>query len=114
MLVEKFVAALSSGDMSKLMTVLSLDATLYSDGGGKVTAARRPILGAERIAAFFEGLLRKLEPGFSYKLAFVGGEPGLVTYSNGVTVSVFSFQIEQGKITAVYIVVNPDKLTLVH
>ncbi|WP_028548452.1 RNA polymerase sigma-70 factor [Paenibacillus sp. UNC451MF] len=114
MLVEKFIAALSSGDMSKLMAVLSLDATLYSDGGGKVTAARRPILGAERIAIFFEGLLKKLQPGYSYKLAFVGGLPGLVTYSNGITVSVFSFRIDDGKIAAVYIVVNPDKLTLVH
>ncbi|OXM86269.1 RNA polymerase sigma-70 factor [Paenibacillus rigui] len=112
-LVEQFVSALTSGDMGKLMNILTQDATLFSDGGGKVTAAVRPILGAARITSFLEGVRMKIASDFSCKFVFVGGEPGLVTYSGGAAGSVLSFRIEQGRIAGIYIVVNPDKLTLV-
>ena len=110
-LVEQFVAALTSGDMSKLMNIISLDATLYSDGGGKVNAAIRPIQGASRILSFFVGIMKKLGPDYSHKFALVGAEPGLITYSSGIADSVLSFHTVEGKIRDIYIVVNPDKLT---
>ncbi|QHW32393.1 RNA polymerase sigma-70 factor [Paenibacillus rhizovicinus] len=110
MLVEQFTAALASGDIGKLLNVLSLDATLVSDGGGKVSAAVRPIVGPARIASFFEGLRKKLPPDFGFKLALVGGQPGLVTYAGGAPASVFSFRTEQDRIAEIYVVVNPDKL----
>lgn len=113
-LVEQFTAALASGDVGKLLNVISLDATLVSDGGGKVSAAVRPIAGAARIVSFFAGVLKKLDPGFSYRLALVGGQPGLVTFERGSASSVFTFGIEQDRIAAIYIVVNPDKLAGVH
>lgn len=109
-LVEQFVKALASGDIAALLQVLSADAVLYSDGGGKVTAAVRPILGAERISQFLAGLLAKVPDGFSFKLADVNGLPGIVTYVYGQPSSVFSFHAANGCIASVYIVVNPDKL----
>jgi RNA polymerase sigma-70 factor (ECF subfamily) len=109
-LANQFVQALAAGDMSTLLKVLSADAALYSDGGGKVTAAVHPILGAERITRFLAGLLGKLPAGFSYKTAVVNGLPGIITYVDGNSSSVFSLHIEGDCITAIYIVVNPDKL----
>ncbi|MFC5405496.1 RNA polymerase sigma-70 factor [Cohnella soli] len=112
-LVGKFIGALSTGNLGQLMNVLSTDATLFSDGGGKVSAATRPIAGAERIAKFFDGLMKKTSPGFSFRVATVNGSTGIVTYEDGRASSVISFHAKDGVISAVYIVVNPDKLLLV-
>lgn len=111
MLVEQFVRALTSGDAGKLMTILSADATLYSDGGGKATAALRPIEGADRITRFLAGVMGKISAGFSFKMVTINGLPGIVTYENGKTSSVVSFDVKGSHIERVYIVVNPDKLT---
>jgi RNA polymerase sigma-70 factor (ECF subfamily) len=109
-LVDQFVHALTVGDLGKLMNILSNDATLYSDGGGKVKAAVRPIMGAERVAAFLAGILEKAPADFSYKIAVVNGQAGIVTYTNGKPLSVFTFQVENNRMAAIYNVVNPDKL----
>lgn len=109
-LVDQFVHALTVGDLGKLMNILSNDATLYSDGGGKVNAAVRPIMGAGRVAAFLAGILEKAPAGFSYRIAVVNGQAGIVTYTNGKPLSVFSFHVENNCMTAIYNVVNPDKL----
>ncbi|MEF3302445.1 RNA polymerase sigma-70 factor [Paenibacillus sp. GYB003] len=112
-LVRQFVQALASGDIARLLGILSEDAVLYSDGGGKVHAATRPIVGADRVIRFLTGLLEKASPAFSFRFARVGSDAGIVTYENGVPQSVFSFHAENGRIAAVYIVVNPDKLAYV-
>ncbi|AFH59506.1 RNA polymerase sigma-70 factor [Paenibacillus caseinilyticus] len=109
-LIEGFLTALATGDVPKLLSSLSEDASLFSDGGGRVTAAVRPILGADRIIRFLTGLLEKSPPGFSYRPALVGGGPGLVTYIHGEPSSVMSFEVAGGQIRAIYIVVNPEKL----
>lgn len=109
-LIERFVQALTTGNVGKLMDILSADAVLYSDGGGKVTAAVRPVQSAERISRFFEGLMAKLPEAFSYRLADVNGQPGIVCYSGKQPVNVVSFQIQEDRVHGIYIVVNPDKL----
>ncbi|MNS41433.1 ECF RNA polymerase sigma factor SigJ [compost metagenome] len=108
--VEQFVQALLSGDVNALLNIIKTDAVLYSDGGGKVTAAVRPILGAERIAMFFSGLLAKPPEGFSYSVTGVNGDIGIVTYTNGHPLNVVTFQVQEGQIANIYLVVNPDKL----
>ncbi|MET3292897.1 UNVERIFIED_CONTAM: RNA polymerase sigma-70 factor (TIGR02957 family) [Brevibacillus sp. OAP136] len=112
--IDQFVEALQSGNIGKLMSVLAADSTLFSDGGGKVTAAVRPIVGAERIALFLAGIMAKATSGFSFKVAVVNNQPGIVTYEDGKPSSVVSFLVEEGSIAAIYIVVNPDKLLHVH
>ncbi|MBB6733161.1 RNA polymerase sigma-70 factor [Cohnella zeiphila] len=108
--VDQFIGALATGNVGKLMDLLTSDAVLLSDGGGKVTAATRPILGPDRIMRFLAGLLEKIPPGFSSRSAEVGGEPGFVTYVDGKPQSVFSFLMEDGRIKRIYLVANPDKL----
>ncbi|SDW79009.1 RNA polymerase sigma-70 factor [Paenibacillus sp. CF384] len=110
-IVEQFVQAIMSGNMGQLLSVVRADAVLYSDGGGKVKAAIRPILGAERIAAYFFGLLAKLPQDYTYVLSEVNGETGIVGYDgDGQPNNVHSFEIADGQISSFYIVVNPDKL----
>jgi len=108
--VEQFVQALTSGNSGQLVNILKADASLYSDGGGKVTAAVRPIMGAERISLFLFGLMSKLPPDFSYQIMPVNGLPGIVSYSGKKPNNVITFRIEEDVITDIYIVVNPDKL----
>ncbi len=109
-LVERFVQALTTGNVGQLMDILSADAVLYSDGGGKVSAAVRPVQSAERISRFFEGLMAKLPKAFTYRLAEVNGQPGIVCYFGKQPAYVFSFHMREERIDAIYIVANPDKL----
>jgi RNA polymerase sigma-70 factor (TIGR02957 family) len=109
-LVEQLVQALTTGDVGRLMKLISSDATLYSDGGGKVTSAVRPILGAERIISFFMGILKKLPPDFAIKFCSVNGQTGIVGYGGGRISYIFTFQIKANQLSDIYLVANPDKL----
>ncbi|MDF2669660.1 MAG: subfamily polymerase sigma-70 subunit [Paenibacillus sp.] len=110
-LTRQFVQALTTGNIAKLMSLLTEDAILLSDGGGKVTAAIRPILGADRITRFMAGLVEKVPADFSYKFANVNGRLGIVSYFGSQINNVISFQVQHNLITNVYIMVNPDKLS---
>jgi RNA polymerase sigma-70 factor (TIGR02957 family) len=108
--VEQFVQALVSGNIGQLLNIVKTDAVLYSDGGGKVKAAIKPIMGAERIAMFMSGVVSKVPEGFSYSLTTVNGQMGVVAYNDGLPYNVISFHVVDGQIDAIYLVVNPDKL----
>jgi RNA polymerase sigma-70 factor (TIGR02957 family) len=108
--VEQFVQALMSGNAGRLVSILKTDAHLYSDGGGKVRAAIHPILGAERISMFLLSLAGKLPQDFSFRIASVNGETGIVSYFGNEINHVITFRIEDDAITDIYIVINPDKL----
>lgn len=110
-LTEKFLQACRSGDMEGLLVLLADDVTVWSDGGGKATAARRPIRGKEKVARFFLGLAGKAASRFIARIAPVNGGPGVVVYhADGRPATVLSLDIEDGRIRAVRTVVNPDKL----
>jgi RNA polymerase sigma-70 factor (TIGR02957 family) len=109
-LVKQFVQALTTGNVGLLLTILSKDATLYSDGGGKVQAAIHPILGGDRISRFLLGIVQKSASGFSFQFAIVNEQPGIITYVDSQVTSVCSFQIKDNRMDTIYIVVNPDKL----
>ena len=105
---EQFVAACRTGDLKTVESMLTSDAEVHSDGGGRVSAARVVIAGPDKVARFLTGIFRKR--WFQQtELTSVNGEPGLVFRSDQQVVSVMSFRIEDG-IKAVYIMVNPDKL----
>jgi RNA polymerase sigma-70 factor (ECF subfamily) len=108
--VDQFVAALTGGQPGLLVELLKREAALYSDGGGKVTAAVHPIRGAERIAAFLLGVLGKAPPDFSYRIVQINGQPGIVTSIGARPNSVLTFRMEEDAIAELYLVVNPDKL----
>jgi RNA polymerase sigma-70 factor (ECF subfamily) len=113
-LLERFLAAAEEGDLRGLEALLAQDAILYSDGGGKVKAARLPIYGAAKIARFMAGTarLRRREGRFEQALVSVNGQPGRVLRGadGGAIVDVLAVDVADGRIQAVWLVRNPDKL----
>lgn len=112
-LVQQFVETCESGDMEGLVSLLSDDITVWSDGGGKVAAARHPIHGSEKVARFLLGLLSKAPPTFVVRLARVNGGPGIIGYVDGHPLNVLTFDVVGGRIRAIRIVLNPEKLRAV-
>jgi len=113
-LADAFHAASQSGDIAGLTRLLATDAVLYSDSGGKVRAARRLILGRARIARLYAGLARRSRTARVAVPVRINGLPGyLMRDTTGVT-QTLAFEIQNGLITALYLVRNPDKLRHVH
>ncbi|WP_226536742.1 RNA polymerase sigma-70 factor [Fictibacillus halophilus] len=110
-LSEQFVSAVITGNVSKLLSLLAVDATLLSDGGGKTKAALFPILGAERISRFYMGILAKTTEDFSFEYTTVNGDPGIVLYIESQVYGVLSLHVQDDLIKKIYWVANPDKLS---
>lgn len=110
-IVRHFRHACVTGNVEELMAVLHADATLVSDGGGKAIAATRPVLGADRIAKFMLGYAGKLHWSESHlQLVTVNGTPGLLLQHPSAGDGTYSFDIVGGRIRAIYVMRNPDKL----
>jgi RNA polymerase sigma-70 factor, ECF subfamily len=112
-LLERFLAAVEEGDVDGLERLLAEDAVLYADGGGKATAARKPILGAMRIARVMAAVTRKQRRRgpFDLQLVKVNGEPGRILRTpDGRVWDVLSIDVVDGRIQTVRIMRNPDKL----
>ena len=109
-IARDFQTASVKGDYAGLMNLLSGDSVFLGDGGGKARAARNPILGADRVARFLIGVLRK--PGRELNLldSAINGQPGLVLRIDGRMQGLMALDIRDGRIVALYHVVNPDKL----
>jgi RNA polymerase sigma-70 factor (ECF subfamily) len=111
-LAAAFQAAVASGDTKTLMRLLTKDAVLYSDGGGKRAAALNPIQGADRIVRFFAGILRK-NPALATvaaRTAMVNGLPGFVMREDDGSIDTMAIGHRDGRIVAIYLTRNPDKL----
>ena len=111
-LLERFYRAAGSGDMDDLLTLLSSDVVMHTDGGGKASALPLPIYGPDKVArASVFGLtkLKTLNP--LQRIVEINGEPGIVSYVAGRPQSVFTIEVNDGRIRAIYIVTNPEKLS---
>lgn len=111
-IARAFFAASSSGDTATLRTLLAEDVVLRSDGGGKVLAFINPITGLDRLLRLYEGVRRKWGEGWAQMLepAWIDGLPGYVSRERGNVLQTTALAIEDGRITAIYITRNPDKL----
>jgi RNA polymerase sigma-70 factor (ECF subfamily) len=110
-LTHQFLKASAEGDLQGLITMLAEDVALWSDGGGKATAALRPILGADRVVRFMLGALRKLVPaGRVFQSTEINGQGGVITYVNRRPISVLVLDVVDGRVRTIYIVANPEKL----
>ena len=110
-LLTTFISASRSGDLEALTRMLTADARIVADGGGKVPAALNVIEGAERSAAFISGAVRKgWREDFAVRFDIVNGLPGIVVTSPDRVIQTTAFDIEDGVVKAIYIVRNPDKL----
>jgi RNA polymerase sigma-70 factor, ECF subfamily len=107
-----FFAASRGGDMQQLRSLLAADVTIYADGGGKTPASTQPIVGLENVIQ----LHAALAPVFAKKMsrilrfAFINGLPGFITIEGDDILQTTALQIEDGRILAIYIVRNQDKL----
>ncbi|MEU5192325.1 sigma-70 family RNA polymerase sigma factor [Streptomyces klenkii] len=110
--VDAFLAAVMNGDFESLLSVLDPDVVWRSDGGGKVSAARRPVCGNENVARFSQGISRGFDPlSMRVVIRDVNGAPGIVSVDPARgRVLVIAFTVHEGRITEVYAVANPDKL----
>lgn len=108
-LLASFLAAARDGDLEGLTRMLCVDATAYSDGGGRVTAALRPIEGADKVARFVVGLARH-DPGATLSWRSVNGQPGAVFAVAGRAFAVFTIEVDDGRIRRLLLLVNPEKL----
>ena len=109
-LTADFLRAVSEGDLPALIETLTDDVTVFSDGGGKVNAARKPVAGRDKVARFLTNLVRIAPEGTSFRVEPVNGQPGIVTLIDGAVQNVVTFDFADSAIRAIYIVVNPDKL----
>lgn len=110
-LLNSFMEAVQTGDIVELEQMLAKEAILYSDGGGKVTAARKPVFGANKIARFMVGIRKNTEKNkVDMQFTEVNGEPGMLAFIDGDLHSVWSFDIRDGEIQHIFVVLNPEKL----
>jgi len=107
----RFVTALGNGDEAQLLQLLAPDAVLYGDGGGKALSVINPLQGPDRIVRFLLGLYRKYPGQFSYRHIDVNGTPALIVSRVGGDPLVAGYSVSDGRITRIFHVLNPDKLT---
>ncbi|MCO5993769.1 RNA polymerase sigma-70 factor [Actinoallomurus rhizosphaericola] len=113
---ERFLAAATGGDVNALMELLSPDVTLWTDGGGKVRQALRPVVGAATVAAWFAAIgtvpYQGVEPAdMRVDLVEINGEPGMVFSGPGRVIATVTVELDaDGRIITVHNVANPDKL----
>jgi RNA polymerase sigma-70 factor (ECF subfamily) len=113
--LDRLAAALATGDAERVAALLAPDVVLVSDGGGVVSAARRPVRGADRVSRFLANLPARYGTGATVETVLVNGEPGWfgrltprVAYHPRE--ALFAFTVRGGLVAAVYNVASPDKL----
>jgi RNA polymerase sigma-70 factor (ECF subfamily) len=116
-IVARFFDAVQGGDVTRLQQYLASDVVFSADGGGKVAAARHPVIGAEAVSRLIVTLWRKASIGLDPVpdaahggLVDVNGEPAIVARRQGQIDSIFVFSTAADRITAINVVRNPDKL----
>ncbi|WP_424137043.1 sigma-70 family RNA polymerase sigma factor [Roseomonas chloroacetimidivorans] len=113
-IARAFLAASRNGDEAALRDLLARDVVLHTDGGGIRPAALNPILGAEKVGRFFAGLARKrAAPAPLLHLGRINTLPGYVTLEPDGLPQTTALEVQDGRITAIYIVRNPEKLAMI-
>ena len=109
-IVRAFKQAWEAKDIDALIGLLDPGATAIADGGGLALAFLRPIEGGEQIARAWVEIANRAPSNARFLERTVNGQPGLVAQQDGVTVTVFAFEITGDRITHIWVVRNPDKL----
>lgn len=111
-LAEAFLAASTSGDIDQIRDLLAADAVMYSDGGGVVTAARKPIYGADKIARFMVGVQRKVAfpTDAVFTRVLVNGDPGvrMDSVADGY-LSIIAIEVAEGAVQCIRLFMNPER-----
>lgn len=108
--LERFMAAANAGDRQRIIEVLSTDAVMISDGGGKAVAVHRPLLGSERISWFWHTVSRRFYSQVQSRIVRVNGELGIAYYDAGRLQTLLVFETDAERVHRIYALRNPEKL----
>lgn len=110
-ITARFLRACAGGDLNAVMELLAPEVTAWSDGGGKVSAARRPLHGASNVARWLLGVRTKPQmTGTTAEPAVINGELGVLYLRGGAPMGALTFDIEDGLLRSLRFQINPDKL----
>ncbi len=109
--VESFRRALQTGDVQSLLDILAPDVVLLADGGGRKRAARRPVVGAETVTRYVSRVLTRRGVALTADPTVINGSPALLLSLDGMIDGVLGMRVEKGRISGIYYVRNPEKLT---
>ncbi|WP_406275849.1 RNA polymerase sigma-70 factor [Nocardia sp. NBC_00881] len=109
--LNSFRSALATGNLQGLLDVLAPDVVFVSDGGGLKLAALRPVVGADKVLRYMAGSVDKAGGAFTSEPATINGNPGLILRVDGVIDGVLAFHVDNARVTSLYYVRNPEKLT---
>ncbi len=113
---ERFFAATTGGDINELMELLAPEVTLWTDGGGKVRQAMRPIIGAANVARWIAGTIKRPYEGveiadMTAEVVDINGGPGIVISGAARIIATLTVDLDaDGRIVTIHNVANPDKL----
>ena len=116
---ERFFAAITGGDINELMELLAPEVTLWTDGGGKVRQAMRPIIGIDNVARWIAGASQRPYEGveiadMAAEVVDINGGPGILLTGGGRVIATLTVDLDaDGRIVTVHNVANPDKLRAV-
>jgi RNA polymerase sigma-70 factor (TIGR02957 family) len=108
--VERFLAALRTGELQVLLDVLAPEVVLVADGGGEVAAFRRPVVGRDRVATLLSGF-KKIAPDAVVGSVWLNGAPAVRIDLAGELDTAVTFMVEEGRISRIYAIRNPHKLS---
>jgi RNA polymerase sigma-70 factor (ECF subfamily) len=109
--LEAFRRAAETGDLQSLLDILAPDVVLLGDGGGIKQTVARPIVGAGKVGRLLVAALGRITAAASLRAAQVNGQPALILQRNGVIDTVIAVRLDEGRITGLYAVRNPEKLS---
>jgi RNA polymerase sigma-70 factor (TIGR02957 family) len=109
--LESFKRALETNDLQGLLDVLAPEVVLMSDGGGVKQAALHPVTGADKVVRFITGGIGKTKPNLTTTLTVANGHPALALHLDGELDGIMTIRFEDARITGLYYVRNPEKLT---
>lgn len=108
---QAFLQAAQTGNFSPLLELLQQDMRLYTDGGGKVKSALRPIFDRRRVISFFNGIAAKGSLTGEWSMISINGDIGLQLQREGITVAIYSFRYDPyGQVDQIFMISNPDKI----
>jgi RNA polymerase sigma-70 factor, ECF subfamily len=110
-LVDALMGAIAVGDIDQVVRCLTADAVCVADGGATRRAARRPVVGAPRVARLLVNLAQRYQGQLEVRTATINGDVGAVVWVDGAVDLVIAFEVDDGLVAAIRLVRNPDKLT---
>jgi len=110
LLITRFLKAVADGDLPALIETLQDDVIHFSDGGGKVLAARKPVIGREKVATFLLNFRRFAPESTRFIVESINGAPGIIVLVDNGIQNVITFDFGESGIRTIYSILNPDKL----